>query len=163
MIFKFGKQKLIRFWKLFWKNHKTSYLENYKDLSTHNWRRGSQPLRKLWYPSTTGLGILKIEKHKLVKFSEIFTKNHKKRHISKTTRIWVVIFGGKIRNPWEYPEITQLRGKAFQILKTKMTSNFLKKSQKNVISQKLQRFEQSFLERQDLQLLGTPWQHPIAG
>ena len=41
--------------KLLKKSHKTSYLENYKELSSHIWRRDSQSLKKLTFP-TTGLG-----------------------------------------------------------------------------------------------------------
>ena len=33
------------------------------------------------------------------KFSESFLQNYKKRHISKTTRISAVKYGGKTRNP----------------------------------------------------------------
>ena len=44
------------------------------------------------------------------KVSEKFWKIPKKRHISKTMRIWAAIVRGKIRNPWEYPEGTQLQG-----------------------------------------------------
>ena len=76
-------------------------------------------------------------KKKFVKFSENFLLNHKKRDISKTTKIWAVIFGGKIRNHWKYPDsvrdfklwkqkLSQVLGKIFlinhkkrQILKTK--------------------------------------------
>ena len=33
-------------------------------------------------------------------------KNHKKRHISKTSKIWAVTLGGKIRNFLEYFDTT---------------------------------------------------------
>ena len=36
-----------------------------------------------------------------LKFSEKFRRNHTTSHISKTTRIWAVIFGGKICNHLE--------------------------------------------------------------
>ena len=57
---------------------------------------------------------------KIFKFSEFFLKNHKKRHISKTTKIWTVIFGGKICNSLEYSDSTQLRGWEFPTLKKKI-------------------------------------------
>ena len=50
-------------------------------------------------------------------FLKFFLKKSQKRHISKTTRIWAAIFGGKIRNPWKYSDRTQLQGWEFQILK----------------------------------------------
>ena len=45
----------------------------------------------------------KFEKKIILIFMKIFEKNHKKRHISKTTRIWAVIFSVKIRNPLSVP------------------------------------------------------------
>ena len=41
----------------FEKSQKTSYLENYKELSSHIWRQVSQSLRLLRQDPTTGLGI----------------------------------------------------------------------------------------------------------
>ena len=37
----------------------------------------------------------------------------KKRHVSKTTKIWAVLFGGKIHNTWIYLDSLQLQGKKF--------------------------------------------------
>ena len=65
------------------------------------------------------------------KFSENFEKNHKKRHISKTTKFWAVIFAGKIRNLWEYSDRNQIQGWEFWEKKSyKIHENFFKKSQK---------------------------------
>ena len=45
-----------------------------------------------------------------------FWKNHKKRHISKTTRIWTIMFGGKIFSSLEYSDSTQQQGWELQVL-----------------------------------------------
>ena len=117
------------FWKFFEKSQKTSYLENYKDLT----------MRVPWQHPNTGQGISNFWNINQFKFSEKFLKNHKKRHISKTITIWAVILGGKIRNPGEYPDSTQLQGKEFQNFKPnyiKFFVNFFEKTTKNVISRK---------------------------
>ena len=75
------------------------------------------------YPDSTQLQGEEFQIKKSFLFWKTMTKSQK-RHISKTTKIWAVIFGGKICNSWEYPDSTHLQGKAFQILKKK--SNFLK-------------------------------------
>ena len=49
-------------------------------------------------------------------FFENFGENHKKRNISKTTRIWAVIFGGKNCNSWEYPDRASPPRWKYQIL-----------------------------------------------
>ena len=111
------ERKLIKiFWNFLKKSQKTSYLENYKDLSSHIWRQDSQSLKVFWQDLTTGLGISDFAENKY-KLSEKVLKNHKKHHISKTTRNWAVIFGGKIRHLWKYSDSTQLQGWEFQILK----------------------------------------------
>ena len=63
-------------------------------------------------------------------------KNNKKRHISKTTKNWAVIIGGKIRNLWNYSDRTDKQGWELQILRKKIymfSEIFLKKSQKTYI------------------------------
>ena len=98
------------------KSQKTLKLKNYTNLSDYKWRQGSQVENKNW-----------------VKFSENFLINHKKRDISKTTTIWAVKFGGKICNPWKYPDsvrdfklwkqkLSQVLGKFFD--KSQKTSDF---------------------------------------
>ena len=53
------------------------------------------------------------------------------------------MFGGKIRNPYEYPDRTQLQGYKFQIKKTKVSfSEKLWQNHKNVIPEKLPKYEQ---------------------
>ena len=80
-------------------------IENYKDLSNHSQRKYSQPLRvPSQYPTT---GMRSSTFWNLLKFLNIFWKNHKKRHISKKTRTWEARFGGKIRNSWEHPHNIQ--------------------------------------------------------
>ena len=49
-------------------------------------------------PQRKGWEFKILKKKNLFGFSEIKKKNHKKRHISKTTRNGALIFGGKIRN-----------------------------------------------------------------
>ena len=59
---KFQKSSKFRFLKSLEKITKTSYLENYKDLSSHNWIQGSQPWEYSDSPQLQGLEfqILKI-------------------------------------------------------------------------------------------------------
>ena len=95
-------------------SQKTSYLENYKELSSHIWRQDSTSVKVLWQHPTTRLGISNFER-KLIKIFWNFLKKSQK-DISKTTRIWAVIFGGKIRNLWEHSDRTQQQGWEFQIL-----------------------------------------------
>ena len=82
--------------------------------------------------------------------SLFFDKNHKKRHIWKTARFWAVLFGDKIRSPIGMQN-SQLSRVPRQRFTTEMrTSSFVKffisvfwkKFKKNVISRKLQEFEQ---------------------
>ena len=69
------------------------------------------------------------------KFSENLKKNHKKRHISETTRIWAVTLGDKIRNPREYSDSTQLEVLEIHVFKIislfLFSENFGKKTQKS--------------------------------
>ena len=132
----FEKQLIKIFWKFLKKSQKTSYLENYKELSSHIWRQDSQSVKVLWQHPTTRLGISNFER-KIIKIFWNFLKKSQK-DISKITRIWAFIFGGKIRNLWEHSDRTQLQGWEFQILWKKINISFLKiflkKSQKRHIS-----------------------------
>ena len=110
----FEKQLIKIFWKFLKKSQKTSYLENYKELSSHIWRQDSQSVKVLWQHPTTRLGISNFER-KIIKIFWNFLKKSQK-DISKTTRIWAFIFGGKIRNLWEHSDRTQLQGWELQIL-----------------------------------------------
>ena len=74
--------------------------------------QGSQPVRVLWQPPTTGLGISNFEKF----FGNFFWKITK-NVMSQKTRIWADNFEDNARNSWEYPDSTQLQGKEFQIYK----------------------------------------------
>ena len=64
------------------KSQKTSYLENYKDSSSHIMGQDFQPLRQLRQPPTTGLGASKLEEKKTF-FSETFQKKITKNVISR--------------------------------------------------------------------------------
>ena len=53
-------------------------------------------------------GVGKLQKSQFFKSKTFWTfLNPKKRHISKTTRIWAAILNSKIRNPWEYSHNVQ--------------------------------------------------------
>ena len=96
--------------KLWKKNKKTSYLENYQKLSSHIQRQALQLLRVPSQCPTTELRSSTFCNFLKFKFLKIFWKNHKKCHISKTTRIWAAIFRGKIRNPLRVPSQFPITG-----------------------------------------------------
>ena len=111
-------KKSYKFSKNFSKKLQKTYLENYKDLSSHILRRDSRSLIVLWQYPSTGLGISDfLKKINNLSFLKTFEKIYKKHHISKTTKNWAVIVGGKIRNLWDYSDRTQLMGWEFQIFK----------------------------------------------
>ena len=98
------KSQKLHFWKI-------------KELSSHIRRQDSQSLRVPWQDPTTGLGISDFAKKKEKFLENFFWKIHKKRHISKTKKIWTVIFWGKIYNSLEYSDRIQLQGWELQILR----------------------------------------------
>ena len=136
------------FWNFSKRPQKTSYLENYKELSIHTWRQDSQSLRVLWQELTTELEIQILKNNYNLIFLNIFEKITKTSNLENykelSSRIWrqdsqsLIVF-------WQYPTT----GRDFWILRKKINIIFLKtlkKITKNVASQKLQRFEQSYLD-----------------
>ena len=104
------------------KSQKTSYLKNYKDLSSHNWRQGSQHLRKLWHPTNYRVGKFKIwKKNNYFLFSETFLKNHKKRQISKTTRTWAVYLEARLATPKSTLEAPNYGARNFKLWRKKIS------------------------------------------
>ena len=61
----------------------------------------------LQYP-TTALEFQTVKNFKL-KFSQFFLKDHRRRHISKTTKTSAVTIRRKIHNPCKYSDIPQLQ------------------------------------------------------
>ena len=94
-------------------------------------------------------------------FWKFFWKNHKKRHISKTTKIWAVTFGDKIRNLREYSDSPQLQIENLKHWRKKISSMFLKiflkKSQKTSYLENYKDLSRH-IWRQDSQSLRVLWQ-----
>ena len=65
------------------KSQKTSYFENYKDLSSHIWRQDSQPLIVLWHNPTTGLGTSRFINYFVFEISENILKKISKNVLSR--------------------------------------------------------------------------------
>ena len=107
---------LLVFWKFLKKSQKTSYLENYKELSSHTWRQDSQSLRVLWQDLIRGLGISDFLKIIIILvFWKILKKSQKTSYLenykelsSDTWRQDSLL--------WEYSDSTQLQGWELQVL-----------------------------------------------
>ena len=106
VISSFIKKIIPKFSEKFWGNPKKRHISK----TTKFWAdvfRGKifNPMKVPSQISITGLRISKFWNFLTsVFFFQNFGENHKKRHILKTTRIWAVVFGGKNRNSWEYPD-----------------------------------------------------------
>ena len=88
---------------------KTSYLENNKSLSSYIQMQDLQLPEITLTDSNNRIEIFNVLEFFNKPFLKISEKIIKKRHISKTTRIWAVIFGGKNRHSWEYPDRASLQ------------------------------------------------------
>ena len=134
------------FWK---KSQKTSNLENYEELSSHTWRQDSQSLRIHWQDPTTGLGISDFAGKKLIKFSETFLKKSQKtsyleNYNDLNSHIWRQDLY-LLRVFWQQPTTRLGIFKFWEILNKNVLKIF-EKITINIISRKLQGFEQSNLE-----------------
>ena len=152
----------------FWKSHKKRRISKNTMFTAviiggkvrNHWEYSDSPQLQGWE-----FEILK-KKNFVHVFESFFWKNHKKRHLSKTRRIWAVTFGDKIRNLREYSDSPQLQVENLKHWRKKISSMFLKiflkKSQKTSYLENYKDLSRH-IWRQDSQFLRVLWQYPITG
>ena len=115
--FKFKKNQSFVFWKTLTKSLKHHIWKTTKIWAVIIGCKVPSPWDYSESPPTKGLGVQNFEEKKLVWVFWNLKKITKKRHISKTTRNGALIFGGKIRNSWEYSEAPNYREGNFKFWK----------------------------------------------
>ena len=122
---------------------KSSYLLSKNDLGILNWRPNLQPLRLLWQPPNYRLGNSNFEKKINLIFRKIFLKKLQKtsylENYKNLSSQLVRQNSQLLRVPWQ-SLITKMIISSF--VKFFIPKFSEKKSKKNVISRKLQEFEQ---------------------
>ena len=99
--------KILSFMK---KSQKTSYLENYQDLSSHTQTQDSQPLRVPSQRPTIGLQGRKFKNWEtfLLNFLEILEKSRKLPYLVNWKDLFIHIWRPESQNlgkPWQNPTI----------------------------------------------------------
>ena len=131
----FAKLFIIKFSEKFWKKIQKNVIswklkETYWEIikRKHIGRQISQHLKVPWQSLTIQIIISSFAKFFIIKFSEKFWKNSKKRHISKTTGIWAAIIKGKIHNPLRVTSHSNNSIEIFKVLEFLTFKFFLKNS-----------------------------------
>ena len=154
--FRFCEKNYYKFSENFEKNTK-----NVTSRKLQNFEQSYLQARFATFESTltgTKYRVGNFGKKSHIKLMKIFSKSHKRRHISKTTRIWTITFGGKICNSLEYSDSTQLQGCEFEILNNhKNILSFLGISQKTSYLENYNDLS-SHIKRQDLRRQCVRWQ-----